>query len=373
MSKQLTMSRNINKKPNFQGIVNNTETSCFNLLNQPKIYIDTGNGNTVTTLCQVNNNYILYAISKETKINVYDISNKKHNTKGYIGHNSYVFKIMFIDKYLYSFSFSGEIILWNISNQSILLKNTIDNNNDSLGMVTAIYIPYIKSTTETEIEHVFCSSFWNLTVYVYTIHNVLYTIKQSLSIETIITSISYNYNENVYSSNNNKCLLLASSRNKTVTLYQLTNTTYSEIKTINTFSLDDYNKYVTAFEVIPSRDRVIFGYNNGTILSLNIKLTKCIEQCKCHQTPICALEYFSDSNCVVSLGYKDKNIYIFKLDSFNKGLVIVKQTMFDCPFIRLNDGRLLSSNEGVINTIAIEDNKYEIKSEKKKCLVKEIN
>lgn len=372
MSKQPTMSRNINKKPNFQGIVNNTETSCFNLLNQPKIYIETGNGNTVTTLCQVDNNYILYAISKETKINVYDISSKKHNTKGYIGHNSYVFKIMFIDKSLYSFSFNGEIILWNISNQSILLKNTINNNNDCLGMVTALYIQYIKCNTETEHEHVFCSSFWNLTVYVYTIHNVLYTIKQSPSIETIITTICYNYNENVYC-NNNKCLLLASSRNKTVTLYQLTNTTYSEIKTINTSSLDDHNKYVTAFEVIPSRDRVIFGYNNGTILSLNIKLTKCIEQCKCHQTPICALEYFSDSNCVVSLGYKDKNIYIFKLDSFNKGLVIVKKTMFDCPFIRLNDGRLLSSNEGVINTIAIEDNKYEIKSEKKKCLVKEIN
>ena len=100
----------------------------------------------------------------------------------------------------------------------------------------------------------YCASYWDVSLSIFTLEKVLYTITSPANpLQPIITMATY------YDINSSNNYLLTSSRNKTVSLFYVSQEHYSHIRTVKTNSFDDDNKYTYIFVAQePVLNRYIF-------------------------------------------------------------------------------------------------------------------
>lgn len=338
----------------FQAALQVANISSLQLLstNQNSIEISS---NMINCIVQITQDVIGIAISKEKKIKLFDITTKK-NIKNLQGHTSPILKILpGNDNNFISATFTGEIINWDISSFSICSKNLFNTS----GMINIISLFNLMPCC-------YCASYWDVSLSIFTMEKVLYTITSPANpLQPIITMATY------YDINSSNNYLLTSSRNKTVSLFYVSQEHYSHIRTVKTNSFDDDNKYITCFLPLYVQGKLFMGYNNGFVIAMNFNFTKCFFGLKMHQNPVTNLISCCENMKIISCGFKDRVINIFDVSDMRDRVSIVFKIPIDYSLIQLNDGGLISSSGGNIINISINTEKYTLKLDKRNIIFKE--
>lgn len=319
-----------------------TGLASLNLVSNLSWNIETG-CSFVNSMCNISNNMIAIALSKENKLLIYDIKNRK-NIKTLQGHSSPVLKIFNNYDNFISASFNGEIIQWNIS--SFNIDNKVQYN--SSGMLNIIEIPSLKSM---------CASYWDLSIEIFTMESLSYKITSSPNQPTITLS---SYNDT----------LIASNRNKSIYIYTLNKDNYSLINSLSVNAFDDKDKYITCINVI-SPQKVFCGYSNGSIISMNLSFTKCFYCSKLHNNPVMSLLSLFGGSKVISTAINDRTLNIINIDDMRERVTLISKISFD-GCVLLYENKLLISKEGKVSYISIDNEKYTMKLENKIVLYKEL-
>lgn len=332
-------------KRNYKAVFDITNT---NFLHQnKKIFLDT-NYDVIYSFYFLTKNQIILS-STENKIKIYDISSQKC-VKVITEIASPVFKFTndfsSLDNFI-TVSLNGEVIRWSKSNFTKVLSYC----NNTSGVVSFISVSRLKK---------YIISYWDLSIEIFDLENCTITIQNQSSQPIISFAYYFNLEEKIN-------YILFSSRNQTIVLNSFSNNSLKKIKSTKVGSFDDVNKYITFIFPLYYYDKIMLGYSNGSISSMNIEMTKSFWSIKPFINSISNM--VEVSNNIIAISHHDKNLCVFDALDIKKRIVISILGQFDC--FCYYDSRIIFSSKNFIKNLCIEVDDFTMKIEGKIISIKE--